>query len=136
VSKKQLIRKIQLALALTFVMLAVGSCWQHKESMASQQVEGNTQQTIINTPKEYQREATLTDASQLYRICSSRTHRINSTNEAKTEKFNSTYNCSTRHKATKTLYSLHDSRRRIETAPFNTFASRDYYIIALRHIIR
>lgn len=30
----------------------------------------------------------------------------------------------------------HDGRRRQETSPFRTFASSDYYVIALRHIVR
>ena len=30
----------------------------------------------------------------------------------------------------------HDGRRRQETSPFRTFASSDYYVIALRNIVR
>lgn len=30
----------------------------------------------------------------------------------------------------------HDGRRRQETSPFRTFTSSDYYVIALRHIVR
>ena len=33
-------------------------------------------------------------------------------------------------------YLRHDGRRRQETSPFRTFASSDYYVIALRHIVR
>lgn len=35
----------------------------------------------------------------------------------------------------KHIFFLHDGRRRLETAPFQSAASRDYYVFALRRIL-
>ena len=34
------------------------------------------------------------------------------------------------------IHLRHDGRRRLETSPFRTYVSSDYYVIALRHIVR
>ena len=81
-------------------------------------------------------EATLTDASQTYRICSSRPQRITPSQGSKTERYVTPYSSFTRQHNVKHLYSFYDSRQRHETAPFCLSVSRDYYVIALRHIIR
>ena len=36
----------------------------------------------------------------------------------------------------KSIHLRHDGRRRQESSPFRTFVSSDYYVIALRHIVR
>ena len=80
-------------------------------------------------------EATLTDASTLYRVCSSRPQRLIPSHGSKTERTVHPSGCVRRH-IVKPLQSVYDSRRRLETAPFCLSASCLYYVIALRHIIR
>ena len=87
--------------------------------------------------QQHHHEATLTDASQLYRVCSSRPQRILPSQGSKTERTITLFgNFALRQHIVKHFNSYYDSRSRQETAPFCMSASRDYYVIALRHIIR
>lgn len=93
--------------------------------------------SAVMAPQQHRHhEATLTDASQLYRICSSRPQRILPTQGSKTERTITPCGNMARRHHVKPLHSFYDSRLRQETAPFCLSASRDYYVIALRHIIR
>ena len=90
----------------------------------------------VMTPQDTRHhEATLTDASNLLRICSSRPQRVLPSQGSKTERTIHTGGAARRN-IVKPLHNLHDSRRRLETAPFCMSASCDYYVIALRRIIR
>ena len=87
--------------------------------------------------QQHHHEATLTDASQLYRVCSSRPQRILPSQGSRTERTITPFgNLALRQHIVKHLYTYYDSRCRQETAPFCMSASRDYYVIALRRIIR
>ena len=87
--------------------------------------------------QQHHHEATLTDASQLYRVCSSRPQRILPSQGSKTERTITPFgNFALRQHIVNHFNSYYDSRSRQETAPFCMSASRDYYVIALRHIIR
>lgn len=98
---------------------------QHRES------------SVLTPQHRHHQEATLTDASQLYRICSSRPQRILPTQGAKTERSVTPFGSLARWQhIVKPIHTYYDSRRRRETAPFCLSASRDYYVIALRHIVR
>lgn len=123
--------------ALCAVCLAVLLNWQNYDGVA---VEGSCQhrESSILTPQHrHHQEATLTDVSQIYRICSSRPQRILPTQGSKTERTTTPFGgLAIRQHNVKPLYSYHDSRCRLETAPFCQSASCDYYVIALRHIIR
>ena len=122
--------------ALCVVWLAILLNWQGKDSVPTQETISQPQSAVMAPQKQHHREATLTDASQLYRVCNSRPQRVTPTQGAKSNRTTSPYNVFVRQHIVKSLHIFHDSRHRLETAPFCVSASRDYYVIALRHIIR
>ena len=124
--------------ALCAVCLTVLLSWQNR-CCATVEEAGQHRESSVVAPQQHQprMEATLTDATQIYRICNSRPQRIVPTQGSKTERTITPYSSSAiRTYIAKTLYSYYDSRCRLETAPFCMSASCDYYVIALRHIIR
>lgn len=80
-------------------------------------------------------EATLTSVAQIYRICSSRPQRVTPTHGTKSLRVSGTASVAARRNNVSPLESHYDSRCRLETSPFSTSASRQYYVIALRHIL-
>lgn len=122
-------------MVLSVILLAVLLNGQQRGTQA-QTAQQQAQTAVITPQKERHREATLTDAAKLYRICSSRPQRINPTQGGKTNRTTNMQGGVGRRHIVKPFKSFHDSRRRLETAPFCLSASRDYYVIALRHIIR
>lgn len=127
---------MRLLMALSVVVLTVLLNWQNEDIAPIQEISQQTRSAIIHPQKKHHHEATLTDANQLYRICSSRPQRLTPTQGAKTERTTHLYNDFARRHIVKSFNTLYDSRRRQETAPFCLSVSRDYYVIALRHIIR
>ncbi len=99
------------------------SC-QHRES------------SVVSPQHQQHHEATLTDATLLYRICSSRPQRILPTQGSRNERTLTLSFYTVGQHFFKPLHSYFDSRCRLESAPFCLSASSDYYVIALRHIIR
>lgn len=89
----------------------------------------------LSTQNRHVPEATLTDAAQLYRICSSRPQRIVPTHGSGGERIPGSSGSLARRYNVQHLQSYHDGRCRQETAPFCMSASRLYYVIALRHIL-
>ena len=128
-------RGILILVALSGLLLIVLQNHQ-QPAVQAQKATRQTQTAVMAPQKEHHREATLTDASKLYRICTSRPQRINPTQGSKTERTTSTGGSVASRNIVKSFYTFYDSRRRQETAPFCLSASRDYYVIALRHIIR
>ena len=123
--------------ALCAVWLTVSTDWQHHDVVAVEVACQHFESSVVTPQHRHQQEATLTDASQIYRICSSRPQRILPTQGSKTERTVTPYgSLAFRHRNVKPLYSYYDSRCRLETAPFCLSASCDYYVIALRHILR
>ena len=92
--------------------------------------------SIIIPQDQRHHEATLTDATNLYRICNTRPQRIMPTYGSKSERCVSQFRLLMQRHIVKPLNLLHDSRRRLETAPFCLSASCHYYVLALRHILR
>ena len=128
---------IWLLTALFAVCLTVLQNWQEQETVSLQSLQERTESSVITPQRQQPHEATLTDASQLYRVCSSRPQRILPSQGQKTERTITPFGSSAqRQHIVKRLYSHYDSRCRKETAPFCMSASCDYYVIALRHIIR
>ena len=128
---------IWLLTALFAVCLAVLQNWQEQNVVPAQSCHERTESSVITPLRQQPHEATLTDASQLYRVCSSRPQRILPSQGPKTERTITPFGSfAQRQHIVKRLYSLYDSRCRKETAPFCMSASCDYYVIALRHIIR
>ena len=123
--------------AFCAVFLAVFTGWQHHDGAAVETACQHLELAIVAPQHQHRQEATLTDASQTYRICSSRPQRILPTQGSKTERTVTPYgSLAFRQHNVKPLYSCYDCRCRLETAPFCMSASCDYYVIALRHIIR
>ena len=123
--------------ALCTVCLTVLLNWQNHDGVAAEEACQHRQSSVLAPQHQHQQEATLTDASQIYRICSSRPQRVLSTQGSKTERTVTPFGSfAIRQHIVKPLYSYYDSRCRLETAPFCLSASCDYYVIALRHIIR
>ena len=123
--------------ALCAVCLTVLQNWQSKDGALIGIPLLPTESTVMTPLQQHHHEATLTDASQLYRVCSSRPQRILPSQGSKTERTITPFgNFALRQHIVKHFNSYYDSRSRQETAPFCMSASRDYYVIALRHIIR
>lgn len=117
------------------LLLAVITNWQSWDDL--QQNLTNKPESAVMAPQQHtHHDAVISDATQLYRICTSRPQRITPTQSSQPERlFNSLCTFSLRH-IVKPFESIYDSRTRLETSPFCVSASRDYYVIALRHIIR
>ena len=126
--------------ALCAVCLTVLLNWQgHAVAVAEAEepYQHSCEASVLAPQHQHHQVATLTDASQVYRVCSSRPQRILPTQGSKTERTITPFGkIAMRQHHVKPLYSYYDSRCRLETAPFCLSASSDYYVIALRHIIR
>ncbi len=123
--------------AICAVALTVMLNWQGGEDAAVAAPMQMPESEIIAPQHHHQQEAILTDASELYRICSSRPQRILPSQSSKTERTITPLGGNARRQnIVKPLFSHYDSRCRLEKAPFCVSASCDYYVIALRHIIR
>ncbi len=119
------------------VCLTVVSNGQRPDAVSVQSTTPQSSEASVMTPLRQQpHEAMLTDASQLYRICSSRPQRILSTQGSRGERTLTSLSNLIRYYIVKPLHSYFDSRCRLESAPYSSSASCDYYVIALRHIIR
>ena len=123
--------------ALCAVCLMVLLNWQNHDDVTVTESYQHRESSVLAPQHRHHQEATLTDASQIYRICSSRPQRVLPTQGAKTERTITPFGSfANRQHIVKPLYSYYDSRCRRETAPFCMSASCDYYVIALRHFIR
>ncbi len=127
-------------LPILISLLAVITNWQGGGVEANPTIlktlpsEGSA--SIIIPQNQRHHEATLTDATSLYRICNTRPQRIMPTYGSKSERSISHFRFLMQRHIVKPLSILHDSRRRQETAPFCLSASCHYYVLALRHILR
>ena len=132
-----LARLARMLMALAVVLLTVVINWQGSDLASDRQADQNLRyaEAQMSAPKHHHHKATLTDATSLYRVCSSRPQRLLPTHGSKTERTASPCGF-VRRNIVKPLHFLHDSRRRLETAPYCLSASCLYYVIALRHIIR
>lgn len=83
-----------------------------------------------------QQEAILSDASNSYRVCNTRPQRLLPSQGAKQERTSGKQPCILHYQKHQSLKRTYGRRERKETAPFCFVASRDYYIIALRRILR
>lgn len=122
--------------ALCAVFLTVVANWQEQDVAPEQDHAQRTRSSVMTPQRQQPHEATLTDATQLYRICSSRPQRILPTQGARSNRTVTPAFNFVRQHIVKPLHSFYDSRCRLESAPFCLSASCDYYVIALRHIIR
>lgn len=121
---------------IIIILLAVLANWQDGDIQQVQEQCQSTSSQIITPQDEQHQEATITDATSLYRICNTRPQRIIPTFGSKSEQSINQFRLLAQRHIVKPLRFLHDNRRRLETAPFSLPASCHYYVIALRHIIR
>ena len=122
--------------ALCAVCLAVVINWQEQEGSSEEDLSERSKPSVVTSQREQPHEATLTDASELYRICSSRPQRVLPTQGPRSKRtLTPSFNV-VRQRIITQLHSYYDSRCRLESSPFCLSASCDYYVIALRHIIR
>ena len=105
------------------------------EDVMSESIPKHIESSLTSSRQQQPHEATLSDAAQLYRICSSRPLRILPTLGSRSKRIVSPFSHPALQCFVKPLHSYFDSRCRMETAPFRLPASCDYYVIALRHII-
>ncbi len=122
--------------ALCAVCLTVVTHWQGQADVPEQKLSERAESSVMTPQRQQPHEATLTDATQLYRICSSRPQRILPSQGSRSERTQTPAFNFIRQHIVKPLHSYCDSRCRLESAPFCLSASCDYYVIALRHIIR
>ncbi len=121
---------------LLAVCLTVWANWQGRDDVLAPECQQRAESTVTTPQRQQPHEAVLTDATQLYRICSSRPQRLVPTQGSRSERTVAPLSGFARQHIVKPLHSYYDSRCRLESAPFCLLASRDYYVIALRHIIR
>lgn len=127
---------IWLLTAIFAVFLTVVMNWQGQETVPEQNHSERTESSLMSPQRQLHHEATLTDANGLYRICSMRPQRIAPSQGARSKQSQTSYGYRVRQHLVKPLHSYFDSRCRMESAPFCLSSSCDYYVIALRHIIR
>ncbi|MBP3777148.1 MAG: hypothetical protein IJ548_08280 [Paludibacteraceae bacterium] len=128
---------IRILTAFCSVCLTVLLNWQNRNDPTFEESYQRRESSVLAPQHQHHQEATLTDASQMYRICSSRPQRILPSQGSKTERTITPFGIfAIRQHSVKPLYSYYDSRCRLEAAPFCMSVSSDYYVIALRHIIR
>ena len=92
--------------------------------------------SVWEPQQEQSHEATLTDATMLYRICSTRPLRILPTAGSRVVRTITPVGGAAKQYIVKPLHRFYDSRCMPVSSPLRLSASCDDYIIALRHIIR
>lgn len=92
-------------------------------------------ESALTAQKQHVPEAALTVAAQPCRICSSRPQRIVSSRGSGSGRSSGSSGSVARRQNVSLFQSPYDGRRRLESAPFCSPASRQYYVIALRHIL-
>ena len=120
-------------LLVLLFMLSTGWHDRHGEQLPLPVAEVSVPEVLPQ--HHHHHEATLTDATNLYRVCTSRPQRVLPTHGSNSERTVSPCHLS-RRRIVEPLKFRHDGRRRLESAPFCRSASCDYYVYALRHIIR
>lgn len=120
---------------ILIILLAVLANWQKEDLQQIADCQESVAPSIVTPQDSHHYEAILTDASGLYNICNPRPQRIPTVNGSHLKR--GIFQCYfVLKKLVKPLNSFHDGRKRLETAPYCLAVSCDYYILALRHIIR
>lgn len=129
--------KRYLPLVLLLLTLLMG-CRQQTETPAeiTSAATADGASTVQQAGDPLQQAAVLSDARQLYRICTTRPQRVLPTQGSQQQRTSGKASCAVRTIFHQSFHRFYDGRYRTETAPFRFVASRDYYIIALRRILR
>ncbi len=133
---RQLLHVTRMLALLGALALTVFTHWQGEEAVPPAPQECQAEPSVMAPQRHQHQEATLTDATQLFRVCGSRPQRLIPTHGSKPGRPVTSFRAQPRVRIVPPLHSPHDSRCRLETAPHSLSASCDYYVIALRHIIR
>ena len=121
---------------LCAVSLAVFTYCQRQDVVSEEDLLERTGTLVVEQQQHQSHEAVLSEDTLPYRVSCSRSQRILPTHGARGERLlTSAIHC-VRQQTVKPLRSFYDSRCRQESAPFSLSSSCDYYVIALRHIIR
>ena len=123
-------------LLLLFLLSLLTGCQQEREVLAEVQMESAGSGSSVQSAGDRQKHmAMLTDTRDLYRICTTRPQRVLPSQGAQ-QRTNGKSAFAVRPVYVPPSNTYYDSRCRMESAPFCFVASRDYYIIALRRILR
>lgn len=127
---------IWLVTALFAVCLAGMIHLQEQGIVLGQTPAEQVTSSLVTSRQQLPHEAVLTDAANLYRICSSRSRRVVPTQGSRSKRTPTPGFSFVGQHVVKPLFSPHDGRCHLASAPLCLSASRDYYVIALRHILR
>lgn len=110
----------------------------HQENfLVSEQSTRQQTESALQEPQQQRAiDATLTDATHLFRVCSSRPVRVIPTVGARSVRSITSFCTFARQYIVKSFNSFYGSRCSSALTTFCLPASCDYYVIALRHIIR
>jgi len=127
---------IWLLASLCALALTVLADFQRHETTCTQ-AQGQEPAPLVWEPEQEQsHEATLTDVTQLYRICSTRPMRVLPTVGSRVVRVLTPVSGAAKQYIVKPLHRFYDSRCMLVSSPLRLSASCDDYVIALRHIIR
>ena len=128
---------IWLLASLCALVLTVLADFQGHETTCAQAKGQEPAPSVWEPQQEQSHEATLTDATLLYRICSTRPLRILPTAGSRVVRtITSVSGGAAKQYIVKPLHRFYDSRCLLVSSPLRLSASCDDYVIALRHIIR
>lgn len=134
---EEMMRRLQSFFLIWLFSVAV--CQAHTaedKCLTSQQSKQRKERAWMVKPSDERRDqAMLTDARMWYRLFNTRPQRLSSANGTSPGKPHGKLSFAIRHQS-KPLKAFHDKRRKAGTLPLRLAASSDYYVIALRHIIR
>ena len=108
-----------------------------QEGFAAAVQQGSKESALfIDTNDSHHQQAILTDNRNSYRLCSNRPQRLIPTSGAKHERTSGKLSAVGFVRQSTTLKPPYGGVVCSESAPLGFVASRDYYVFALRHIIR
>ena len=128
-----------LFIQIVFLMALLSCAGDVMKVEASASEEGSVScsgktNSLTDTKQGRHNDVMLYDARNMIRLCNSRPQRLLPVHGSEPGK-HVARSFVVRRAGGKCVFFRHDGRRRLETAPFQSAASRDYYVFALRHII-
>lgn len=113
------------------------NCWLGQDDVSETELSVSDTETVWQCDEQQPRQAALlSDASHLYRICNTRPQRLISSHGAKNERITGKLPFALRYKQRVTLDQSYGGRPLLFAVAFHFAASCDYYVYALRRILR
>jgi hypothetical protein len=123
-------------LLLLLILFALSGCRQRMAMSPDVLVIAcDASASVQATDDRQQQAAVLSDTRDIYRVCTTRPQRVLPSQGSNTQRTPGKLPVALRHLHGLTPKHAYGRRARTETAPFCFVASRDYYVIALRHIL-